>query len=188
MSIHPRMESIVLPNTWRNTPVLNDGIGMMEILASGTVYARVVFPPGINLNVRVTRLWVDCFVFDGKVPSEPVAIRGYPQSNAPPNVATPSSDDDEGPPLPQPLPLPTPLPARAFGRITPRNWLNATSSPSPHFGDIYKIHGDTSEKDTNASTNVFVTAQLVDVPLEVLPGRQGDLSRFVTKVYCLALY
>ena len=182
------MESIVLPNTWRNTPVLNDGIGMMEILASGTVYARVVFPPGINLNVRVTRLWVDCFVFDGKVPSEPVAIRGYPQSNAPPNAATPSSDDDEGPPLPQPLPLPTPLPARAFGRITPRNWLNATSSPSPHFGDIYKVHGDTSEKDTNASTNVFVTAQLVDVPLEVLPGRQGDLSRFVTKVYCLALY
>ncbi|KAF8503139.1 hypothetical protein JB92DRAFT_2971659 [Gautieria morchelliformis] len=176
MSIHPVMDT-AKPG---RAASLEGGIRAVEILASATVHARVVLPRGINIDVRVTRLWVDCFVFDGEVPHESKSIHAL--YNLSPSAVTPSSDDND-PPLPQPLPLPTPLPVRAFGRITPRAWLNATSSSAPHpvYNDRY--HGDASESGGNeAGTNVLVTARLIDVPLEVLPGRQGDLSRFVTKV------
>ena len=61
-------------------------------------------------------------------------------------------------------PLPSPLPARAFARIRPDDWLPSSST---------KVNG----------TNAYeVTAQVVDVPLEVLPGRDALLRSFIAKV------
>lgn len=75
-----------------------------------------------------------------------------------------------GPGLPPPAepPLPDPLPERAFGHIRPEDWLNATN---------------TREKSGEGEGSVFaVTAKVLDVPLQVLPGRQKEFSDFVRKV------
>ncbi|KIJ22743.1 hypothetical protein M422DRAFT_786352, partial [Sphaerobolus stellatus SS14] len=40
---------------------------MVDILASATVFARVVLPKGIDIEVSVKRLWVDCLVYDGPI-------------------------------------------------------------------------------------------------------------------------
>ncbi|KIJ25592.1 hypothetical protein M422DRAFT_273456 [Sphaerobolus stellatus SS14] len=139
---------------------------MVDILASATVLARVVLPKGIDIEVSVKRLWVDCLVYDGPISNdEPVEFNPGRRS---------SFDDDSEPPLPEPMPLPNPIPARAFGRITPRTWLNATSASLPVENDGPESSGD--------GRSVYVRADVVDVPLEVLPGRQNELRRFVTKV------
>ncbi|KAJ7700385.1 hypothetical protein B0H17DRAFT_1047135 [Mycena rosella] len=65
-------------------------------------------------------------------------------------------------------PLPDPLPERAFGHIRPADWLASLSGPVP------------SEDGEGAA--FAVTAKIVDVPLEVLPGRQKEFSNFVSKV------
>ena len=183
MSIHPGIQSAFLRNPGGEI-YSDDSIRVMGmgILASAIVHARVVLPRGIDVDVRVTRLWVDCFVFDGKVPPESAAIQmNLSHVTFAPSAVAPSSSDDE-PPLPEPLPLPTPLPVRAFGRITPTTWLNATSSAAVHLYDSDDLDDSAGKLGNGTGTDVFVTAQVVDVPLEVLPGRQGDLSRFVTKV------
>jgi hypothetical protein len=71
--------------------------------------------------------------------------------------------------VPPPTPLPDPLPPRAFGYIRPDDWLPASCMP------------DAPEEGNGAVFNV--TANFVDVPLEVLPGRQKEFSDFVSKVY-----
>lgn len=184
MNIRPGLLSNDLPIQDRDI-FLDGSMRMMDILASATIHARVVFPRGIDLDVRVTRLWVDCFVFDGEAPPESTRVhvmRSHDPADPSSSAVRPLSDDDD-PPLPQPLPLPTPLPMRAFGRITPRTWLNATSTNVPHLDDCDNYPDDAARKEgSDTGTNVFVTAQVVDVPLEVLPGRQGALSRFVSKV------
>ena len=83
-------------------------------------------------------------------------------------------DSDPGA-IPDPTPLPDPLPARAFGHIRPDEWLPASCEP------------DVSEE--REGTVFAVSAKIVDVPLEVLPGRQKQFSDFVSKVYsCLLFY
>ncbi|KAG2135980.1 hypothetical protein DEU56DRAFT_871544 [Suillus clintonianus] len=63
--------------------------------------------------------------------------------------------------------LPNPLPERAFGHIQPEDWLEATSI----------------QVDAEGEGSIFaVTADMVDVPLEVLPGRQKQFSNFISKV------
>lgn len=76
-------------------------------------------------------------------------------------------EDDEGniPPAP---PLPDPLPEHAFARIRPDDWLVSSSEPGKAEGDEGSVY--------------IVTADIVDVPLQVLPGRQKDFSNFVSKV------
>ncbi|KAL4071758.1 hypothetical protein V8B97DRAFT_2084205 [Scleroderma yunnanense] len=64
-------------------------------------------------------------------------------------------------------PFPDPLPPRAFGHICPEEWLNATSTY------------DGSEEGGSA---FLVTASIVDVPIEMLPGREKEFSNFVSKV------
>ncbi|KAH7928366.1 hypothetical protein BV22DRAFT_1059190 [Leucogyrophana mollusca] len=116
-------------------------------LASGTVFARIALPKGMDLSLDVTRVFPDVLVFDGEVPNLP--------------------------PLPAPRevprnPLPSPLPERAFGHICPDEWLNATS-----------VRDESSDDEGSAFA---VTANLVDIPMEVLPGRQKEFSNFVSKV------
>ncbi|KAG6816819.1 hypothetical protein H0H87_002662 [Tephrocybe sp. NHM501043] len=112
-------------------------------LASGTIFARIIMPAGIDVDLVVSRVLPDVLVFDGEVP-----------------------DTVQFPP-PQPS-LPDPLPEGAFGHIRPEDWLKAHSAR------------DTSEKNEGAA--YAVTAKIVDVPLQVLPGRQKEFSNFVSKV------
>jgi len=64
--------------------------------------------------------------------------------------------------------LPDPLPEGAFGHIRPEDWLEAKS---------VQVGSEEGQGSTFA-----VTADMVDVPLEVLPGRQKEFSNFVSKV------
>jgi hypothetical protein len=75
------------------------------------------------------------------------------------------SDSDD---LPPEMPLPDPLPERAFGHIRPRDWLPSVSEPI-----------ELQEEEGSAYT---ISARVVDVPLEVLPGRQKQFSNFVGRV------
>ncbi|KAG6895600.1 hypothetical protein C0992_000447 [Termitomyces sp. T32_za158] len=112
-------------------------------LASGTIFACIVLPKGIDVDLFVSRVFPDVLVFDGDVP-------------------------DTNGPQPIPPPLPDPLPEGAFGRIRANNWLKAISARN------------TSDEEEGAS--YVVTAKIVDVPIEVLPGRQKEFSNFVGKV------
>lgn len=118
-------------------------------LASGSVFARVVLPKGMNLTLDVTRVFPDVLVYDGEVHELPTLL--LPQQN----------DEEE---------LPDPLPERAFGHIRPEDWLEATS-----------VQVDAGDE----GSTFAVTADMVDVPLEVLPGRQKQFSNFISKV-CIA--
>ncbi|OAX35552.1 hypothetical protein K503DRAFT_722825 [Rhizopogon vinicolor AM-OR11-026] len=117
-----------------------------SFLASGTVFARVVLPKGMDLTLDVTRVFPDVLVFDGEVPQ--LALLLFPGQKP----------EDE---------LPDPLPEGAFGHIRPEDWLEATSV----------------QVGSEGQGSVFmVTADMVDVALEVLPGRQKEFSNFVSKV------
>ncbi|KIJ99703.1 hypothetical protein K443DRAFT_679733 [Laccaria amethystina LaAM-08-1] len=71
--------------------------------------------------------------------------------------------------VPPPVtPLPDPLPERAFGHLRPKDWLPSISVP------------DISEDGEGAA--YAVSAKVVDLPLEVLPGRQKEFNHFVSKV------
>ncbi|KAJ7639709.1 hypothetical protein DFH06DRAFT_1053720 [Mycena polygramma] len=114
--------------------------------ASGTVYARVVLPVGMDVGLHVGRVLPDVLVFDGVVPDAAVFVPG----------------DGEEPTLPDPLP------EHAFGHIRPEDWLTSQSGPVP--------------SEDGEGSAYAVTAKIVDVPLEVLPGRQKEFSNFVSKV------
>ncbi|KAJ6588138.1 hypothetical protein B0H19DRAFT_1300752 [Mycena capillaripes] len=117
--------------------------------ASGTVYARVVLPKGMEVGLHVGRVLPDVLVFDGKVPdsAEYMPLRG---------------GDPTSPPLPDPLP------EHAFGHIRPEDWLISQSGPVP--------------SEDGEGSAYAVTAKIVDVPLEVLPGREKEFTNFVSKV------
>ncbi|KAJ2916216.1 hypothetical protein MD484_g4184, partial [Candolleomyces efflorescens] len=94
-------------------------------------------------------------------------------------------------------PLPDPLPDRAFGHIRPEEWLNAKSVRVDLDEDEDQDQGQDrdgdaanrpqkKEKETGAV--YAVTAKVVDVPLEVLPGRQKEFSSFVSKVRRLFVF
>ncbi|KAI6145072.1 hypothetical protein BKA82DRAFT_4169754 [Pisolithus tinctorius] len=63
--------------------------------------------------------------------------------------------------------LPDPLPPRAFGHICPEEWLKAAS---------------TYDGSEDGGSAFLVTASIVNVPIQVLPGREQEFSNFVSKV------
>ena len=77
-------------------------------------------------------------------------------------VPDPSFGEEESPPLPDPLP------ERAFAHIRPPDWLDSQSEPD--------------DEDEDEGSAYSVSAKFVDVPLEVLPGRQKEFSDFMRKV------
>lgn len=125
------------------------------MLASGTVFAKVVLPKGMDVLLQVEAVYPQLLVYDGPVPDdEPVRTEDLP----------PEKKDDG---LPDPMPLPNPLPTNAFARIRPEEWLESISVPLGR----------------GEEGSVFaVSAKIVDIPLEVLPGRQREFSNFVGKV------
>jgi len=84
------------------------------------------------------------------------------------DVPMSSLDDGDDRGIPPTPPLPDPLPERAFARIRPDNWLASSSEAGEPEGDEGSVY--------------IVTAAIVDVPLQVLPGRQKDFSNFLSKV------
>lgn len=123
-------------------------------LASGIVKARAVLPKGMNVGLDVFRVLPDVLVFDGEVPSSVEIERHlYDESSAPPPKT----------------PFPDPLPKNAFGHIRPDDWLPSQSVPM-------------EPEDDDDGSAYAVSATVVDVPLEVLPGRQKEFSHFVKKV------
>ncbi|KAI0783191.1 hypothetical protein C8Q75DRAFT_468833 [Abortiporus biennis] len=126
-----------------------------DMLASGTVKATVVLPKGINVGLQVAKVFPDVLVFDGEVPDlvSDVTRRSKERSKSR---------------KPPEHPLPDPLPERAFAHILPEDWLDATSVPV--------------ESPNGEGTTVQVSANIVDVPLEVLPGRDKEFRNFVGKV------
>ena len=107
--------------------------------------------------LQVDAVYPQLLVYDGPVPDdEPVGTEYLLEGDG---------DDDD---LPDRMPLPDPLPANAFAHIRPGEWLDSIGVPLGH------QDGDGS---------VFaVSAKIVDIPLEVLPGRERGFSNFVGKV------
>jgi hypothetical protein len=140
------------PNVLRNVTIHHMKVVPKgtSFTASGTIYARVVLPQGMNINLNVNRILPDVLIFDGEVP-----------------ILSLDGEDDGGDNPPAP-PLPDPLPERAFARIRPDDWLISSSEPGEPEGDEGSVY--------------IVTADIVDVPLQVLPGRQKVFSNFVSKV------
>ena len=131
------------------------------MLASGTVFANIVLPKGMDASLQVNAVYPQLLVYDGPVPDdEPIRTEYLPSG-------------DEGDDLPDPMPLPDPLPVYAFAHIRPEEWLESTSIPLGHEGEEGSVFA--------------VSAKIVDVPLEVLPGRQREFGKFVRKVRRLAI-
>ena len=126
-------------------------------LASGVVQASIVLPKGIAVGMTVYKVLPEVIIFDGEVPSSIVVGR--------------NSDDTDD--LPPKMPLPDPLPERAFGHIRPRDWLPSVSEPI-------------QLRDEEEGSAYTISAKVVDVPLEVLPGRQKEFRNFIGKVCFLS--
>lgn len=147
------------------------GVGdKAQWLASGVVVARIVLPVGVDVKLDVASVFPDVIIFDGEVPDEVVAVeklRGFETQTKRTGRHDDDENEDEIPPPPE-MPLPDPLPERAFGHLRPDGWVAAVSE----------------REDPNAAEEVVyaVSAKVVDVPLEVLPGRQKEFRSFVSKV------
>ena len=124
-----------------------------ELLASGKIRARAVLPKGVRVGLEVRRVWPDVLLFDGEAPELRAKGKGKGKDDSPS--------------------LPDPLPERAFGHIRPDDWLDSESEPADD-------DQDGEEEEEGSAYNV--SAMLVDVPLEVLPGRQKEFRDFVRKV------
>lgn len=133
-----------------------------QILASAFVRAHIVPPSNLAaLRVNATRVWPDLLVYDGPAPGV------WPLDD--PNAGSHSGIQyDEGYSEPDPMPLPHPLPPTAFARIRPDSWIIA--------------HTEINEESDTKEEGVWVHAQVSDVPLVVLPGRDSELRGFIRKV------
>jgi hypothetical protein len=147
------------PQVLRNVTIKDMKIRPLSsgtMLASGTVFAKIVLPKGMDVSLQVDAVHPQLLVYDGPIPDdEPVGTEDLPSEN-----------EDNG--LPDPMPLPNPLPANAFAHIRPEEWLESVSVPLGHEGEEGSVFA--------------ISAKIVDIPLEVLPGRQREFSNFVGKV------
>ena len=133
------------------------------MLASGTVFANIVLPKGMDVVLQVGAVYPQLLVYDGLVPDdEPLGTKDLVDN-----------DDDDDDNLPDRMPLPDPLPANAFAHIRPGQWLDSISVPLDHQDEEGSVFA--------------VSAKIVDIPLEVLPGRQREFSNFVGKVRSISI-
>ena len=141
------------------------------ILANGVVHARIAMPSGMDIMLYVSRVLPDVLIYDGPLPTGITSTPTITPSSILTDCDTrnPDDDDDDVPPAP---PLPSPLPPHAFARVRPNTWLTALSEPT------------TPRRDWNerGNTTLSLSAWFVDVPLEVLPGRESEFRSFVSKV------
>jgi len=144
-------------------------------LASGIVYAKVVLPKGMDVGVNVSRVFPDVLVFDGEAPPVP-----RPQQD----MGMEKNKDKKKHSPPEMPSLPDPLPEHAFGHLRPDDWLPSTSVRLETVGRSEDGGDDDKDPDGERTTGAVyaVSAKVVDVPLQVLPGRQREFSNFVGKV------
>lgn len=119
-----------------------------SFVASGMIFARVILPDGMDIDLIVQKVWPEVLVFNGEVPES------APEPSLLPNHGLR-------------MEIPDPLPEGAFGHIMPDDWLPSISNrvlPSEYGSEF------------------VVTANVTDVPLEILPGRSKEFSSFVSKV------
>lgn len=146
------------PKILRKVTVRNMRLGSSptdELTASGTLIASFGLPrelSGLTPFLDIRKLWPDTLVFDGLPP--------------PARASRINSQGNRIRPAP---PLPDPLPEGAFARILPINWLSSSMLP------------DNGDEDDGVPVR-WVTAEIVDVPLKVLPGREAEFQAFVRKV------
>lgn len=163
---HPR------PQILRDVTIKDMKIRAMGtvFLASGIIQGRIVLPKGMNISLNVSYVFPDVLVFDGEVPSvpEPDYVEAQYMEH--------KGHHGPAPDLPEEPPLPDPLPDRAFAHIRPDDWLPAVSVPT--------------EPEDGVGAVYAISAKVVDVPLEVLPGRQKEFSNFVGKVrdFCFLIF
>ncbi|KAG8871956.1 hypothetical protein FRB97_008175 [Tulasnella sp. 331] len=150
--------------------------GTNGFMASGTIEVGIALPDAVSdVELEVDKILPDILVFDGPPPpafdkcdmtvgAPLVAFR-----NQPAMIRRADDDDDDEPePFPAP-PLPNPLPERAWARIRPTRWLNATSEPAP----------DPTSPGKNLT---LVTSPFENLPLQLLPGRNAVFRKFVEKI------
>jgi len=156
------------PNFLQNVTIKDMSIrpSGTTFVASGIVFAKVVLPKGMNIGLEVFRVFPDVLVFDGEAPE------GVPNSSR-------RHDTMKKHTPPQMPSLPYPFPPRAFGRIRPDDWLPSTSVRLESTNDGSSVSDD-GEEETGAV--YAVSAKVVDVPLQMLSGRQKEFSDFVGKV------
>jgi len=138
-------------------------------VASGIVFAKVVLPKGMNIGLEVFRVFPDVLVFDGEAPEDVPLELDLPRRHDTVKKHTP----------PQMPSLPYPFPPRAFGHIRPDDWLPSTSVRLESTNDGFSVNGDGEEE---TGPVYAVSAKVVDVPLQMLSGRQKEFSDFVGKV------
>ncbi|KAF9011692.1 hypothetical protein BDQ17DRAFT_1344636 [Cyathus striatus] len=147
-----------LPRTQPKPKLLRDRVGRCM--------PRLCFPWGRGGGGCVES-FADVLVFDGEVPDDAITYPSVPSPAAAVVPTLTSWKKKHAPPPSQPLP--SPLPERAFGHIRPEDWLPSISEP-------------VELEDEEGAKAYVVTAQVVDVPLEVLPGRNKEFRDFVSKV------
>ncbi|KAF8597548.1 hypothetical protein BDV93DRAFT_610320 [Ceratobasidium sp. AG-I] len=153
------------PDLLRDVKISNMRISLHgeQILASAFVRAHIVPPSNLAaLRVNATRVWPDLLVYDGPAP-------GLWPLDDPAAGSHSGIQYDEGWSEPSPMPLPNPLPPTAFARIRPDAWIIAHT-------EVNDDEGGSKEE------GVWVHAQVSDVPLVVLPGRDSELRGFIRKV------
>ncbi|CAE6524479.1 unnamed protein product [Rhizoctonia solani] len=150
------------PDLLRDVQISNMRIALRgeQILASALVRAHIVPPNSLSaIHINATRVWPDLLVYDGPSPQL------WPFDDPNPRAYS-GVEYDEHWTEPDPMPLPRPLPRNAFARIRPDSWIIAHTEAS----------------DDNENQGVWVHAQVNDVPLDVLPGRDAELRGFIRKV------
>ena len=165
-----------------------------KLLCSGTVMGEMNLPGQLStIDVKITHLWPDILVFDGKPPSMKHghggdgdddddddydltpgrSTSGIPALDALWNTlgwaeTKGGSNGDDEQPEPEPAPpLPNPLPPKAFGRVRPYNFAPATTFLDPN--------------DPTGQTKLL-KSELKDVPFNVLPGRGPIFRGFTWKL------
>ncbi|CCO31966.1 hypothetical protein BN14_06018 [Rhizoctonia solani AG-1 IB] len=153
------------PDLLRDVQISNMRISLRgeQILASAFVRAHIVPPNSLSaVHINATRVWPDLLVYDGPAPQL------WPFNDR--NLRAHSGIEyDEHWTEPDPMPLPRPLPSNAFARIRPDSWVLA------HTESLDDQRGDGNQ-------GVWVHAQVTDIPLDVLPGKNAELQRFIRKV------
>ncbi|KAJ3574879.1 hypothetical protein NP233_g1459 [Leucocoprinus birnbaumii] len=164
------------PNLLRNVTIKDMRIrpSGTTFLANGVVFAKVVLPKGMDVGVDVFRVFPDVLVFDGEAPDDFQDTQySWPHRQLPGEFPK-RSEQEKAHSLPPSPPLPDPLPPHAFGHIRPEDWLPSLS---------VRLDDDEDDGGEDETGAVYaVSAKVIDVPLQMLPGRSREFTNFVGKV------
>ena len=157
-SLHHSRHCFPAPDLWprvlRNVTIKYMEIGRLQV--GRFLRTFIVLLRGVDIALLVDAVYPQLLVYHGPVPDDESVRAG---------VLLEEDDDDN---LPDHTPLPNPLLANAFAHTRPGQWLDSLSVPLGH---------------RDGEGSIFaVSATIIDISLEVLPGRQQEFSNFLGKV------